>query len=64
MIDFTLSIEDKVEGMDRRQAWKITYSLSTILFLVFISQLAGAENWYDIADFVEWNEDILGQYVI
>lgn len=32
-------------------------------FLCLFPQLAGAENWYDIADFVEWNEDILGQYV-
>ncbi|BAQ23382.1 IS1548 transposase [Streptococcus troglodytae] len=60
---FILSIEGRVEGLDKRQPWKVTYSLSTILFLVFISQLGGAENWYEIAYFVEWNEEHLGQYV-
>ncbi|BAN62253.1 hypothetical protein ANG_1783 [Streptococcus anginosus subsp. whileyi MAS624] len=63
MMKFILSIEEKVVGMDRRQSTKIRYPLSTILFLVFFSQLAGAETWGEIADFMEWNEKVLGKYV-
>lgn len=63
MMEFILSIEEKVVGIDTRQTAKVRYPLSTILFLVFFSQLAGAETWVEIADFVEWNEKFLGEYV-
>ena len=43
MIDFLLSIEECQAEYDSRQAWKICYPLSTILFLVCACQLAGIE---------------------
>lgn len=43
MIDFLLSIEECQAEYDSRQAWKIRYPLSTILFLVCACQLAGIE---------------------
>ncbi|HEM5596933.1 TPA: ISAs1 family transposase [Streptococcus suis] len=63
MIDFLLSIEEHKEEYDSRQAWKIRYPLSTILFLVFTCQLAGIETWKEMEDFIEMNESILGEYV-
>ncbi|MCQ8264258.1 transposase family protein, partial [Streptococcus suis] len=59
MIDFLLSIEEHKEEYDSRQAWKI----STILFLVFVCQLAGIETWKEMEDFIEMNESVLGEYV-
>ncbi|HEM4670818.1 TPA: transposase family protein, partial [Streptococcus suis] len=55
MIDFLLSIEEHKEEYDSRQAWKIRYPLSTILFLVFACQLAGIETWKEMEDFIEMN---------
>lgn len=43
MIDFIVSIDDCSDKFDSRQPWKIRYSLSTILFLVFVCQLASIE---------------------
>ena len=63
MIDFLLSIEEHKEEYDSRQAWKIRYPLSTILFLVFSCQLAGIETWKEMEDFIEMNESVLGEYV-
>ncbi|HEM6031617.1 ISAs1 family transposase [Streptococcus suis] len=63
MIDFLLSIEEHKEDYDSRQAWKIRYPLSTILFLVFVCQLAGGETWKEMEDFIEMNESVLGEYV-
>ncbi|AER21636.1 IS1548 transposase [Streptococcus suis ST1] len=63
MIDFLLSIEEHKEEYDSRQAWKIRYPLSTILFLVFACQLAGVETWKEMEDFIEMNESVLGEYV-
>ena len=63
MIDFLLSIEEHKEEYDSRQAWKIRYPLSTILFLVFSCQLAGIETWKEMEDFIEMNESVLGEYL-
>ncbi|MGX7776859.1 ISAs1 family transposase [Streptococcus pluranimalium] len=49
--------------LDSRQPWKIRYPLSTILFLVFVCQMAGIETWREMEDFVEMHEDLLGEYV-
>ncbi|MBK0349024.1 ISAs1 family transposase, partial [Aerococcaceae bacterium zg-ZJ1578] len=37
--------------------------LSTILFLVFVSQLSGIETWKEMEDFIEMNETLLSKYV-
>ncbi|MBL1125516.1 ISAs1 family transposase [Streptococcus suis] len=63
MIDFLVSLEAKSEELDKRRPWKVRYSLSTILFVVFVSQLAGIETWKEMEDFIEMNESLLGQYV-
>lgn len=43
---------------DPRQEWKVSHSLSDILFLTVVAIIAGAEGWEDIADFgydqVDW----------
>lgn len=43
MIDFIVSIDAHSDELDGRHPWKIRYPLSTILFLVFVCQLAGIE---------------------
>ncbi|HES5206361.1 TPA: ISAs1 family transposase, partial [Streptococcus pyogenes] len=43
MIDFIISIDDCAVELDSRQSWKIRSPLSTILFFVFVCQLAGIE---------------------
>lgn len=63
MIDILLSIEELKEEYDSRQAWKIRYPLSTILFLVFVCQMAGTETWKEMEDFIEMNDSVLGEYV-
>lgn len=63
MIDFIVSIEECCEEIDGRQPWKIRYSLSTILFLVFVCQMAGIETWKEMEDFIEMHEVLLGEYV-
>lgn len=63
MIDFIVSIDAQSDELDRRQSWKIHYPLSTILFLVFVCQLAGIETWKEMEDFIEMNEEVLGNYV-
>ncbi|MBF0778921.1 transposase family protein, partial [Streptococcus cuniculi] len=63
MIDFLVSLEAQSEELDKHQPWKVRYSLSTILFLVFVSQLAGIETWKEMEYFIEMNESLLGQYV-
>ena len=40
---------------DPRQAWKVEYSLTDIIFLVVTAAIAGAEGWEDIVDFGEDN---------
>lgn len=63
MIDFIVSIDEHSEELDGRQPWKIRYPLSTILFLVFVSQLAGVETWKEMEDFIDMHEAILSSYV-
>ena len=63
MIDFIVSIDDQSSELDCRQPWKIRYPLSTILFLVFVCQLAGIETWKEMEDFVEMHAELLGHYV-
>lgn len=63
MIDFIVFIDEHSEELDRRQPWKIRYRLSTILFLVFVSQLAGIETWKEMEDFIDMHEAILSSYV-
>ncbi|CQR25980.1 IS1548 transposase [Streptococcus varani] len=63
MIDFIVSIDAHSDELDGRQCWKIRYPLSTILFLVFVCQLAGIETWKEMEDFIEMNEGLLGDYV-
>lgn len=63
MIDFIVSIDAHSDELDGRQPWKIRYPLSTILFLVFVCQLAGIETWKEMEDFIEMNEELLGEYV-
>lgn len=63
MIDFIVSIDVHSDELDGRQPWKIRYPLSTILFLVFVCQLAGIETWKEMEDFIEMNEALLGEYV-
>lgn len=63
MIDFIVSIDRQSDDLDKRQPWKIRYPLSTILFLVFVSQLAGAETWKEMEDFIEMHASLLGKYV-
>lgn len=63
MIDFLVSIDERKDELDHRQSWKVRYPLSTILFLVFVSQLAGVETWTEMEDFVEMNVSVLGNYV-
>ncbi|HER7228040.1 TPA: ISAs1 family transposase, partial [Streptococcus pyogenes] len=53
MIDFIISIDDCAVELDSRQSWKILSPLSTILFLVFVCQLAGIETWKEMEDFIE-----------
>lgn len=63
MIDFIISIDERATELDGRQAWKIHYPLSTILFLVFCCQLAGIETWTEMEDFIEMNETTFADYV-
>ncbi|MBK0349019.1 transposase family protein, partial [Aerococcaceae bacterium zg-ZJ1578] len=63
MIDFIMQIEAQTKLLDHRQPWKVRYSLSTILFLVFVSQLSGIETWKEMEDFIEMNETLLSKYV-
>lgn len=63
MIDVIISIDDCSAELDRRQSWKIRYPLSTILFLVFVCQLAGIETWKEMEDFIEMNEPLFATYV-
>lgn len=63
MIDFIVSIDSHSDVLDRRQPWKIRYPLSTILFLVFVCQLAGLETWKEMEDFIEMHASLLGEYV-
>lgn len=63
MIDFIISIDDCAVELDSRQSWKIRYPLSTILFLVFVCQLAGIETWKEMEDFIEMNEPLFTTYV-
>ena len=63
MIDFLISIDNQAQELDSRQPWKVRYRLSTVLFLVFVCQLAGITSWIEMEDFIEMNTDILGRYV-
>ena len=63
MIDFIVSIDERASELDSRQSWKVHYPLSTILFLVFCSQLAGIETWTEVEDFIEMNEASFSDYV-
>ncbi|MGT2843841.1 ISAs1 family transposase [Streptococcus hongkongensis] len=62
-IDFIVSIAERTAELDGRQAWKVHYPLSTILFLVFCCQLAGIETWTEMEDFIEMNEASFSNYV-
>ena len=63
MIDFFVFVAERAAELDSRQPWKIHYPLSTILFLVFVCELSGIENWKEMEDFIEMNVDDLGLYV-
>lgn len=63
MIDFFVFVAERAAELDSRQPWKIHYPLSTILFLVFVCELSGIENWKEMEDFIEMNIDDLGLYV-
>ena len=63
MIDVIVSIDEHSEELDGRQPWKIRYPLSAILFLVFVSQLAGIETWKEMEDFIDRHEAVLSSYV-
>lgn len=63
MIDFFVYVDDQAAELDSRQAWKIHYRLSTILFLVFVCQLSGIESWKEMEDVIEMHVEVLGKYV-
>lgn len=47
---------------DFRQAWKVQYQLSDILFLTVCAVICGAEEWDEIEDFGHAKLDFLRQY--
>lgn len=47
---------------DYRQPWKISHTLSDILFLTIVAVIGGAEGWDEIADFGEDHLDWLRLY--
>ena len=47
---------------DHRQSWKISYSLTDILFLTVTAVIGGAEGWEEIEDFGEDHLDWLRLY--
>ncbi|MBD1578058.1 ISAs1 family transposase, partial [Vibrio sp. S11_S32] len=58
-----LSLLDHISIIkDPRQTWKITHSLSDIIFLTIAAVIAGAEGWEDIEDFGEDNLSWLREY--
>jgi predicted transposase YbfD/YdcC len=49
-----LSLLDHISIIhDQRQSWKISYSLTDILFLTVTAVIGGAEGWEEIEDFGE-----------
>lgn len=47
-----LSLLDHISIIhDHRQSWKISYSLTDILFLTVTAVIGGAEGWEEIEDF-------------
>ena len=48
---------------DDRQERKIKHSIKDILIIVLFATLANADTWEQIADFAQWNEDYLRQYI-
>ncbi len=63
LIDFISSIDNCAAELDSRQSWKIRYPLSTILFLVFVCQLAGIKTWKEIKNLIEMDEPLFTNYV-
>ena len=58
-----LSLLDHISVIqDPRQDWKISHSLSDILFLSIVAIISGAEGWEDIADFGHDQIDWLRKY--
>lgn len=58
MIDFFVYVNDQAAELDSRQAGKIHYRLSTILFLVFVCQLSGIESWKEMEDVIEMHVEV------
>jgi predicted transposase YbfD/YdcC len=55
-----LSLLDHISIIhDHRQSWKISYSLTDILFLTVTAVIGGAEGWEEIEDFGEDHLDWL-----
>ena len=58
-----LSLLDHISIIhDQRQSWKISYSLTDILFLTVTAVIGGAEGWEEIEDFGEDHLDWLRLY--
>jgi predicted transposase YbfD/YdcC len=58
-----LSLLDHISIIhDHRQSWKISYSLTDILFLTVTAVIGGAEGWEEIEDFGEDHLDWLRLY--
>ncbi len=58
-----LSLLDHISIIrDYRQPWKISHTLSDILFLTIVAVIGGAEGWDEIADFGEDHLDWLRLY--
>lgn len=48
---------------DVRQERKVRHSVKDILIIVLFATLANADTWEQIADFAQWNEAYLRQYI-
>lgn len=48
---------------DVRQHRKVRHSIKDILVIVLFATLANADTWEQIADFAQWNEEYLRQYI-
>ena len=48
---------------DVRQYRKVHHNIKDILIIVLFATLANADTWEQIADFAQWNEEYLRQYI-
>lgn len=49
--------------VDVRQERKVRHSVKDILIIVLFATLYNADTWAQIADFAQWNEVFLKQYI-